>query len=144
MCLGIPGKVIEIRDEAGLKMGRVDFGGVRKEACLSYVPEVVPGDYVIVHVGFAISRVDEEEALKTLELLSMMGDLVDQELATMGPGMGSPAVVDDPGGRPGGSTSAPAATTLPSASPFSASSASAAWASAAPASAIVARPESVP
>ncbi|MGC8633355.1 MAG: HypC/HybG/HupF family hydrogenase formation chaperone [Candidatus Limnocylindrales bacterium] len=99
MCLGIPGKVIEIRDEGGLAMGRVDFGGVRKEACLAYVPEVTVGDYVIVHVGFAISTVDEEEALRTLELLDQMGDLVDQELATMGPGMDAPAVVDlGPGG----------------------------------------------
>ncbi len=94
MCLGIPGRVIEIRDEAGLAMGRVDFGGVRKEACLAYVPEVRVGDYVIVHVGFAISTVDEDEALRTLELLDQMGDLVQQELATMGPGMSEPAVVD--------------------------------------------------
>ena len=102
MCLGIPAKVIEVHDEGGLRMGRVDFGGVRKEACLSYVPEVVPGDYVIVHVGFAISRVDEEEALKTLELLAMMGDFMDQELATMGPDMTAPAVVDDAPGDPHG------------------------------------------
>jgi hydrogenase expression/formation protein HypC len=95
MCLGIPGKVMEVRMEAGLPMGRVDFGGVRKEACLAYVPEVQPGDYVIVHVGFAISQVDEEEALRTLELLEQM-DLVEQELATMGPGMAAPSVVDDP------------------------------------------------
>jgi hydrogenase expression/formation protein HypC len=100
MCLGIPGRVIEIRDESGLRMGRVDFGGVRKEACLSYVPEVELGDYVIVHVGFAISQVDEEEALRTLELLSTMGDLVEQELATMGPGMDRPTVVDDPAPTP--------------------------------------------
>jgi hydrogenase expression/formation protein HypC len=97
MCLGIPGKVIEVRDEGGLKMGRVDFGGVRKEACLAYVPEVEPGDYVIVHVGFAISHVDEDEALRTLELLAEMGDFLQQELATMGPGMTAPAVLDDPG-----------------------------------------------
>lgn len=96
MCLGIPGRVIEIHDEAGLRMGRVDFGGVRKEACLAYAPDVELGDYVIVHVGFAISKVDEEEALRTLELLRSMGDLVQQELATMGPGMSAPAVVDDP------------------------------------------------
>ncbi len=70
MCLGIPGKVIEVRDEAGLKMGRVDFGGVRKEACLSYVPEVVPGDYVIVHVGFAISKVDPDEAARIFEMVA--------------------------------------------------------------------------
>ena len=87
MCLGIPGKVIEIRDEGGLRMGRVDFGGVRKEACLAYQPDVELGDYVIIHVGFAISRVDEEEALRTLEMLGSMGDLMSQELATMGPGM---------------------------------------------------------
>ena len=97
MCLGIPGKVIEVREDNGLMLGRVDFGGVRKEACLSYLPEVKPGDYVIVHVGFAISQVDEDEALRTLELLSQMGDLVQQELATMGPGMAAPAVIDDAG-----------------------------------------------
>ena len=95
MCLGIPGKVIEVREEAGLAMGRVDFGGVRKEACLAYVPDVKVGEYVIVHVGFAISKVDEEEALRTLELLGQMGDMVQAELATMGPGMALPAVVDD-------------------------------------------------
>ena len=92
MCLGIPGKVIEIRDDAGLPMGKVDFGGVRKEACLAYVPEVQVGDYVIVHVGFAISHLDEEEAMKTLEILGSMGDMMEQELATMGPGMDAPEV----------------------------------------------------
>jgi hydrogenase expression/formation protein HypC len=69
MCLGIPGKVVEISDEGPLRMARVDFGGVRKEACLAYVPEVKVGDYVIVHVGFAISALDEDEARKTLEML---------------------------------------------------------------------------
>jgi hydrogenase expression/formation protein HypC len=96
MCLGIPGRITEVRDENGLAMGRVDFGGVRKEACLAYVPDAGVGDYVIVHVGFAISKVDEEEALRTLEILNEMGDLVQQELATMGPGMSTPAVLDDP------------------------------------------------
>jgi len=95
MCLGIPGKVIEVHDVAGLRMGKVDFGGVRKEACLAYTPEVELGDYVIVHVGFAISRVDEDEAMKTLEILASMGDMMEQELATMGPGMDAPAVQDD-------------------------------------------------
>jgi len=95
MCLGIPGKVIEIHEVAGLQMGRVDFGGVRKEACLAYVPEVQLGDYVIIHVGFAISRVDEDEAMKTLEILAQMGDMMEQELATMGPGMDAPAIVDE-------------------------------------------------
>jgi hydrogenase expression/formation protein HypC len=97
MCLGIPGRVVEIRDDAGLPMGKVDFGGVRKDACLAYIPEVQLGDYVIIHVGFAISRVDEEEALKTLEILASMGDLMSAELATMGPGMDAPAVVSDDG-----------------------------------------------
>jgi hydrogenase expression/formation protein HypC len=107
MCLGIPGKVIEIRDDAGLPMGKVDFGGVRKEACLAYIPEVQLGDYVIVHVGFAISRLDEEEALKTLEILATMGDLVSQELATMGPGMDEPAVVSDDGSAVEGAFAGP-------------------------------------
>jgi hydrogenase expression/formation protein HypC len=94
MCLGIPGKVMEIRDEGGLAMGKVDFGGVRKDACLAYLPELKLGDYVIVHVGFAISRVDEAEALKTLEILGEMG-VMGPELMTMGPGMDEPAIVSD-------------------------------------------------
>jgi hydrogenase expression/formation protein HypC len=94
MCLGIPGRVTEIRDEAGLPMGKVDFGGVRKDACLAYLPEVQLGDYVIVHVGFAISKVDEVEALKTLAVLETMG-VIDAELMTMGPGMSEPAIVSD-------------------------------------------------
>ena len=94
MCLGIPGKVLEVREENGLLMGRVDFGGVRRDACLSYIPEIQVGEYVNVHVGFAISRLDEEEALNTLELLREIG-AIDQELATMGPGMETPAVRDD-------------------------------------------------
>jgi hydrogenase expression/formation protein HypC len=84
MCLGIPGKVIEIRDDGPMLMGLVDFGGVRKEACLAYVPEIAIGDYVIIHVGFAISQLDEEEALKTLELLRMIDeDAVEMELGSM-------------------------------------------------------------
>ena len=97
MCLGIPGKVVEITNENGLAMGKVDFGGVRKQACLEYVPEVVLGDYVIVHVGFAISKVDEEEALRTLAILDSMG-VMGPELMTMGPGMAEPAIVSDDGG----------------------------------------------
>lgn len=96
MCLGIPGKVVELR-EGALLMGKVDFGGVRKEACLAYTPEVQVGDYVIVHVGFAISRVDEAEALRTLQVLGQMGSLVAAELETLGPGMATPAVLDDDG-----------------------------------------------
>ena len=94
MCLGIPGRITEIRDDGGLPMGKVDFGGVRKDACLAYIPEAVVGDFVIIHVGFAISLVDEVEALKTLEMLATMG-VIEPELATMGPGMSEPAVVSD-------------------------------------------------
>ena len=97
MCLGIPGKVVEIRDDGPLLMAQIDFGGVRKEACLAYTPEVRVGDYVIVHVGFAISRMDEAEALTTLEVLGQMGALVAAELETMEPGMDAPAVVSDDG-----------------------------------------------
>ncbi len=79
MCLGIPGKIIETYDLAGLLMGKVDFGGVIKEACLAYVPEAKVGDYTVIHVGFAISVIDEEEAFRSLELLHEMGDL-DEEL----------------------------------------------------------------
>jgi len=80
MCLGIPGRIVEIREDAGLPMGVVDFGGVRREACLAYVAdEVALGDYVIVHVGFALSKVDENEAQRTLEILRQMGEL--EELA---------------------------------------------------------------
>jgi len=84
MCLGIPGKVVEIRDDGPLLMAQIDFGGVRKEACLAYLPEVALGEYVIVHVGFAISKVDEEEALRTLEMLRMLDEMVlETELGAM-------------------------------------------------------------
>jgi len=76
MCLGIPGKIVEIHDTEGLPMGVVDFGGVRREVCLAYVAdEVRLGDYTIVHVGFAISKVDEAEARRTFEVLREMSQL---------------------------------------------------------------------
>lgn len=68
MCLGIPGRIVGIVDEQGLRMGEIDFGGVTRKVCLAYVPEALVGDYAIVHVGFAISRADEAEAARTLEL----------------------------------------------------------------------------
>lgn len=75
MCLGVPGKILEIRTDApGMPMGKIDFGGVAKEACLAYVPEAVVGDYVIVHAGFALSRLDEAEAREVFALLSEMAD----------------------------------------------------------------------
>ena len=72
MCLGIPGKVIELYQANGMKIGKVDFGGVIKEACLEYLPEIQVGDYTIIHVGFGISQLDEEEAHRTLEMLREM------------------------------------------------------------------------
>lgn len=78
MCLGIPGKIVSLRDDATLATGVVDFGGARREVCLAYVNERVQvGDYVIVHVGFAISRIDEEEAKKTYDVLKAMSELGD-------------------------------------------------------------------
>lgn len=67
MCLGVPGKVIEIFDESGLKMGKIDYGGAMNTACLEYVPEIEVGQYTIVHAGFAISIIDEAEAMKSYE-----------------------------------------------------------------------------
>lgn len=76
MCLAIPGRIIQITQEDPLmRMGRVDFGGIRKEINLSYVPEAVLGDYVIVHVGFAISRVEEKEARRVFAYLKEMEEL---------------------------------------------------------------------
>ena len=80
MCLAIPGKVVQKEDRDGLLMGRVDFGGVVREVQLDFVPEVEVGEYVIVHVGFALSRLDAEEAARTLELLREMGELDDSEV----------------------------------------------------------------
>ncbi|WP_327714289.1 HypC/HybG/HupF family hydrogenase formation chaperone [Streptomyces sp. NBC_00490] len=80
MCLGIPGRIVEIHDDAGLRMATADFGGVRREVCLSCTPAAKAGSYVIVHVGFAISQVDEAEAQRTLEVLRSMADLVEGEL----------------------------------------------------------------
>ena len=80
MCLGIPGKIQSIRDDAGLAMGVVDFGGVRRDVCLQYVAdEVKEGDHVIVHVGFAITKVDEDEARRTFEILKEMSQLDELE-----------------------------------------------------------------
>ena len=80
MCLGIPGRLVELKDDEGLRTGVVDFGGVRRDVCLAYVAdEVGLGDYVIVHVGFAISKVDEEEARRTFEALREMSQLDELE-----------------------------------------------------------------
>jgi hydrogenase expression/formation protein HypC len=80
MCLAIPGKVEEITTDGMIRVGRVNFGGVVKNVCLDYVPEVEVGDYTIVHVGFAISKIDEETAEQTLRDFRELG-LLDEELA---------------------------------------------------------------
>jgi hydrogenase expression/formation protein HypC len=77
MCLAIPGKVIDAFDRRGMRMAKVQFGGVMREACLEYVPETKVGDYVLVHVGFAISKVDEEEAQRTYQALEEMDQLTE-------------------------------------------------------------------
>jgi hydrogenase expression/formation protein HypC len=77
MCLAIPGKVVETFDKSGLLMARVQFGGITREACLEYVPETVVGDYVLVHVGFAISRIDEAEAERTYAALKELDQLTE-------------------------------------------------------------------
>jgi hydrogenase expression/formation protein HypC len=80
MCLGIPGQITKTwtDPESGMPMARVDFGGVGKEVCLALEPEAQVDEYVLVHVGFAISRIDEEEAKQTLELLTQMGELAEE------------------------------------------------------------------
>jgi len=74
MCLSIPGKITEIYETDCLKMAKMDFGGIRKEACLAYTPEARVGDYALVHVGFAISLMDAEEAQETLKLIKEVTD----------------------------------------------------------------------
>jgi hydrogenase expression/formation protein HypC len=96
MCLAIPGKVLEIRsDEQGVRMGRTNFGGIVKQVCLEYTPEVKVGDYVLVHVGFALGKVDEGEAQRTylaLEEMNQLGDLQEPDFSV-------------PAGWPGGNSS---------------------------------------
>ena len=81
MCLAIPGRIVEVTEDGLMRMGRVDFGGVTREVCLAYVPEAQVGDYVIVHVGFAISQLDEDEAQETIRLLVESG-ILGEELGT--------------------------------------------------------------
>lgn len=78
MCLAIPGKILTTEDKNGVRCGRVQFGGITRDVCLDFVPEAEVGDYVIVHVGFAISRVDAEEAKKSYELLEMIGAIQEE------------------------------------------------------------------
>jgi hydrogenase expression/formation protein HypC len=79
MCLAIPGKVIETLQRDGMTMAKVSFGGMVKQVCLEYTPDAVPGDYVLVHVGFALSRINAEEAERTYKLLEELGQLTELE-----------------------------------------------------------------
>ena len=91
MCLGVPGMVVRIEEnDLGMTMGTVSFGGIRKEVCLAYVPEVKVGEYVLVHVGFALSRIDEDEAKAVLETLRELGELEDLGGAAFGGPAGNP------------------------------------------------------
>ena len=83
MCLGIPGRIVETYQEHGLLMGKIDFTGVAKRACLEHVPEAKIGDYVMVHVGFALARIDEAEAERVLDFLRRIQQ--DDELAEAPP-----------------------------------------------------------
>jgi len=88
MCLGIPGRIVEVTapaDRPDLRTGVVDFDGIRRPVCLVYTPEARVGDYVIVHVGFAISRVDEDEAARTLAVIRAIPDALATELGPLGP-----------------------------------------------------------
>ncbi len=91
MCLAIPGKVLEEFELRGMRMAKVKFGGIVREASLDYVPEAGVGDYVLVHVGFAISKVDEEEAARTYQALQELDQLTE---------LNAPVVDDDSAGRP--------------------------------------------
>lgn len=82
MCLAVPGRIAEIFEEHGARMARLDFGGIHKKVCLAYLPDAVVGDYAIVHVGFAISRINEESALETLRQFRELG-ILEEELGEL-------------------------------------------------------------
>ena len=79
MCLAIPGKIVAFHERDGVKMGKIDYGGITRDACLEYVGDALLGDYVLVHVGFAISKVDENEAARTYKYLAEMEQLTEIE-----------------------------------------------------------------
>ncbi|GHJ42547.1 HypC/HybG/HupF family hydrogenase formation chaperone [Streptomyces sp. TS71-3] len=113
MCLAVPGKVVATEERDGTPMAKVDFGGVVKDVCLAYLPDIKVGDYAIVHVGFALQRLDEESALATLELFSRIGALEEEfgdawQRAADEAGAPAPTAVD-PAGSPDVPAPAPAA-----------------------------------
>ena len=88
MCLGVPGKIIEVYDDRGLRMCKIDFGGVVREACIETLPEAKPGDYTIIHAGFALNLLSEEDAQETLNLLRQLDAIQDESVLedTVSPG----------------------------------------------------------
>lgn len=106
MCLAIPGKLIEITTDAnGVRMGRANFGGIVKQVCLEYTPEVKNGDYVLVHVGFALSKVDEAEAARTYQALERMEQLTELDIPDLADdGTEEPPVASANGKHPPEST----------------------------------------
>jgi hydrogenase expression/formation protein HypC len=81
MCLGVPGRIVSLEpNPLGMTMGRVNFGGITKEVCMAYVPDAEVGEYVVVHVGFAIAKVDEEEAAQVFAYLQSIGELDELEV----------------------------------------------------------------
>jgi hydrogenase expression/formation protein HypC len=95
MCLAVPGKVLEIEDRDMTRMAKVDFGGVVKDVCLAYLPDIAVGDYTIVHVGFAIQKLDEASALETLALFESLG-MLDEEFADPTAGRAEEAAPKEP------------------------------------------------
>jgi hydrogenase expression/formation protein HypC len=89
MCLGIPGCIVEIYEAGGVLMGKADFAGIVKEVCLAYVPEIEIGDYTIVHVGFAITQLDEASAQESLRLFTELGVLEEELHAALAEGQGT-------------------------------------------------------
>jgi hydrogenase expression/formation protein HypC len=85
MCLAIPGKVVSVFDSEEIRMGKVDFGGIQKTVCLQYTPDVQVGEYVVVHVGFALSKMNEEEAERTYKLLEELNQLSELEVPEFDP-----------------------------------------------------------
>jgi hydrogenase expression/formation protein HypC len=86
MCLAVPGQIIDVREEQGTRMATISFDGIRKDICLAYLPEIEVGDYAIVHVGFAISKIDEASALETLQMFRDLG-ILEEELGTESSGV---------------------------------------------------------
>lgn len=85
MCLAIPGRIVSVRDEAGMRMGRVDFGGVSRDICLACVPDIAVGEWALVHVGFAIARIDEAAARDTLAALVAIDGVDERPTVSGGP-----------------------------------------------------------